>query len=49
MRCRRLILQSSCFCREQGIDMPQLQELEIGKSAFSFMGGGKTKLVMKCR
>lgn len=48
MHCRRLILQSSGFCREQRIDMPQLQELEIGKSAFSFMGGGKTKLVMKC-
>lgn len=29
--------------------MPQLEELEIGKSAFSFMGGGKTKLVMKCQ
>lgn len=49
MHCRRLILQSSGFCREQRIDMPQLEELEIGKSAFSFMGGGKTKLVMKCQ
>ena len=28
--------------------MPQLEELRIGKSAFCFMGGGKTKLVMKC-